>query len=300
MQTALTTDCVVIGAGPAGLTAALYLRRFLRSVAVFDHGHSRALAIERSHNYPSFPHGISGGDVLLRLREQLAAVQGGVNAAEVTHVERHPDHGFTTQFGDMTLQSRTVLMATGVVDKVPEIKGIEQLRQHGVLRQCPICDAYEHRGKRIVVLGDGDHAAREAAFIAHYSPHVAHAGLTAVPCPGDPSVRVLPTRAVSAELRESGGDGLHIQLGLADGSVHDFDVAYAALSSRPRSRLAGVLGAAVDAQGSLLVDAHGSTSVNGLFAAGDVVSGLDQMAVAAGQGAIAATAIHNLLLQQRR
>ena len=291
MQSTCTADCLVVGAGPAGLTAALYLRRFLRHVVVADHGHSRALAIERSHNYPAFPQGISGHDLLRRLREQLAGVQGVVTAAEVTTLQRHPQGGFTAQCGGVTLLSRTVLLATGVVDAVPALPGIEQVQQRGLLRQCPICDGYEYRGQRIVVLGDGSHAAREAAFIAHYSPHVAHAGLHHAPAQSQPNVRALPALAARAGLAPDGG----VRVGLADGSTHDFDVAYAALSAQPRSQLGRALGAEVHAQGNLVIDAHGATCVHGLYAAGDVVSGLDQMAVAAGQGAVAATAIHNLL-----
>jgi thioredoxin reductase (NADPH) len=283
-------DCLVVGAGPAGLTAALYLHRFLRHVVLVDHGHSRALAIDRSNNFPAFPQGISGHDLLRRLRAQLAEAQGEVSAAEVTALQRHPE-GFAARCEGMTWLSRTVLLATGVLDAVPALPGIEQVQRRRLLRQCPICDGYEHRGQRIVVLGDGPHAAREAAFIAHYSPHVAHAGLTHVPATAQPGVRTLPAPASRADLPPGGG----VRVCLADGSRHDFDVAYAALGVQPRSQLGRALGAEVDAQGNLVVDAHGATSVHGLYAAGDVASGLDQLVVAASQGAIAATAIHNLL-----
>jgi thioredoxin reductase (NADPH) len=84
MQNNRSADCLVIGAGPACLTAALYLRRYLRRVVVADQGHTRALAIDRSHNYPAFPQGIPGHDLLQRLREQLAEVDGEVTLAEVS------------------------------------------------------------------------------------------------------------------------------------------------------------------------------------------------------------------------
>lgn len=291
MHNTHSADCLVVGAGPAGLTAALYLRRFQRHVVVADHGHSRALSIAKSHNYPAFPQGTSGNDLLLRLREQLAEVQCSVTAAEVTTLQRHTQGGFTAQCDGQTWLSHTVLLATGVRDRVPALPGIEQAQKRGLLRQCPICDGYEHRGQRIVVLGDGPHAAHEAAFIAHYSPHVAHAGLTHVPPASYPGVRALPAMAERVDVTPGGV----VRLRLADGSTHDFDVAYAALSVKPRSGLGRALGAEVDAQDNLVIDAHGATSVQGLYAAGDVVSGLDQLVVAAGQGAVAATAIHNLL-----
>lgn len=284
-------DCLVIGAGPAGLTAALYLRRFQRHVVVIDHGRSRALSIERSNNFPGSAQGISGHDLLQRLRGQLADVHGEVVDTEVTTLQRHPQGGFAAPCGERTWRARTVLLATGVVDTVPALPGIEQVQQRGLLRQCPICDGYEHRGQRIVVLGDGPHAAREAAFIAHFSPHVAHARLGDEAAVAQPDVRLLPARAARIDLSATGG----VRLCLADGRPHEFDVAYAAMPVQPRSRLGHALGAEVDEHGSLVTDEHGATRVQGLYAAGDVVRGLDQLVVAAARGATAATAIHNLL-----
>lgn len=293
MNSTRILDCLVVGAGPAGLTAAVYLRRFQRQVLVVDHGHSRALYIERSHNYPGFPQGIAGAELLQRLREQLRDVKGELLEAEVTALHRMPHHGFAAQWGGTTAQFRTVLLATGVLDTVPPLPGVEEVQRHGLLRQCPICDGYEHRGQRILVLGDGQHAAREAAFIADYSPWVAHAGLAAVPA-GQPGVRGLPAPAVRLQYLQEGG----VRVVLSDGALHDFDVAYGALHVRPRSHLGRALGAEVDALGSLITDEHAACSVAGLYAAGDVVPGLDQLVVAASQGSVAATAIHNRLREQ--
>jgi len=291
MQTTPIADCLVIGAGPAGLTAALYLRRYLRSVVVADHGQSRALSIERTWNFPAFVDGIAGSDLLRRLREQLAGVQGVVRTGEVTGLRVRPDGGFSADSSGQTWQARTVLLATGVVDGVPTLPGTEAVQQRGLLRQCPVCDGYEHRGQRILVLGDGPHAASEAGFLAHYSAQVALVGLNAQPGATSPGVHRLHVKAAWLEALNGGG----LRLGLLDGSTQDFDVAYAALKVEPRSQLGRRLGAKVDDCGSLVADAHGATSVDGLYAAGDVVSGLDQLIVSASQGAVAATAIHNRL-----
>lgn len=302
---AAAADCLVVGAGPAGLTAATYLRRFHRRVAVVDSGASRALWIDRSNNCPGFPEGIGGAELLGRLRRQLAAAQGTVTEAEVTSLRRDPANGlFCAGVGRRLLYARTVLLATGVVDALPPLPGVEGVRRRGLLRQCPICDGHEHSGRRIAVIGPtpGDeHAAREAAFLTRYSDQVMLAGLEPAP-PGAPEgfitapatgsrVRVLPHPVVRLSTRSA-----QVALQLADGGgVVTVDALYAALGVQPRNALALALGARCDEAGNLLIDDHSRTSVPELYAAGDLTQGLDQIVVAQAQGAIAATTIHNSL-----
>lgn len=290
-------DCLVVGAGPAGLTAALYLRRFHRHIRLVDAGASRARLIDRSHNYPGFPEGIAGTALLQRLRHQLAAVDGEVETGDVQRLERHPAGGFAVQLDAQRCHARTVLLATGVVDAVPALPGIEAVQRRGRLRQCPICDGHEFRDCRIAVLGDGPHAEREAAFIAHYSARVLLQGLGEPPAAAATRLPDGVRRSAAAVMAVAQQADGTVELHLRDGRCETVDVLYAALGSRPRSALAQGLGARLDARGAVLTDAHGASSVDGLYAAGDVVSALDQLAVAVGHGAITATAIHNRLAQ---
>jgi thioredoxin reductase (NADPH) len=290
-------DCLIVGAGPAGLTAALYLQRFHRRVRLLDDGHSRALRIERTHNYPGFPDGIAGAALLARLKQQLGNFDGQVVDAQVQSLERRDDGLFEAATRSGTLTAHTVLLATGVVDNTPELPGIDAVRDAGLLRQCPICDGHEFSGRHIAVIGSGTHGAREAMFLRYFSDRVSLA-VTAGPLTDETlaalreaSVRLLPGQARRIELTAAPGLTLHFD----DGSSLPADVLYAALGTRPRSGLARALNAELDAQQNLLIDAHCATSVPGLYAAGDVVSALDQLAVATGHGAIAATAIHNRL-----
>lgn len=292
-------DCLVIGAGPAGLVAALYLRRFHRDVGLVSLPHSRALKIACSHNVPGFPAGISGPELLQRLRQQLVAVDGELIEAEVTSLRR-AEGGFVARLGDDAMAARTVLLATGIEDVEPPLAGLEALRQQARLRHCPICDGHEHRGQRIAVLGRGEHGAREALFLQRFSTHIRLFDMHAddpVPAArhgqlaqaGIVCVHAAPTAA------EVGAAGGPVRLLLRDGTPHEADVVYAALGCRPRNALARQLGALLDARGSIVTDAHQGSSVPGLYAAGDIVSALDQIAVACGHAAIAATAIHNSL-----
>ena len=268
-------DCVVVGGGPAGLTAAQYLLRFRRTVVCFDDGDSRALRIEMSRNFPAFPNGIAGSELLNRLAKQLENAGGSVTCEHVSRIEKE-QHGFVAHAGARTVRARTVLLATGTRDLEPAVHGIDAIRAKGLMRQCPICDGFEHTGKRIVVIGKGEHGVREAEFLRTYSSEVVLVDIAS------------PPRRL--EHCDSG-----VAMLLADGTPVECDVLYAALGSSPKSDLASALGAKLDGQGNVVVGPHCDTSVPGLFAAGDVVAGLDQLVVAAGHGATAATAIHNYL-----
>jgi thioredoxin reductase (NADPH) len=164
-------DVAVVGAGPAGLAAAVYLARFLRSVVVFDSGDARAKLIPRTYNCPGFPEGIAGEDLLTRLKEQAKAYGTDIIEACVECVERtNGPFSFTTTAG--VTQASRVVLATGVVDKAPAIAGLHEAIAAGTVRLCPVCDAYEAAGKRIGVVGPEHLALKEALFLRDYSSHV--------------------------------------------------------------------------------------------------------------------------------
>lgn len=282
-------DAVVIGAGPAGLTAATYLGRFRRSALVLDGGPSRASWIPETHNTPGFSRGISGPGLLSLLRDQAGQYGAEIRASRAAGIEK-TEAGFRLMLDDGAVGARFVLLATGVVDVRPALPGIDDAIRSSLVRICPICDAYEAIDKRIAVLGDGDLGAREALFLRHYSKDVTllHTGaeaLTDLAALTAAGVKVIKTRPDA------------ISLGKRDVAVERevFDHLYLALGCHVQSDLVRALAAAHDADGNLVVDAHQQTSVEGLYAAGDVVRGLNQIAIAAAEAALAATAIHNRL-----
>ena len=291
-------DCLVVGAGPAGLTAGLYLRRFLRRVVIVDAGNSRARWIPESNNYPGFPNGINGEALLARLREQLLQAEGSVMAGTVDSI-RSTSEGFEAEVGGSRITSRTVVLATGVCNLEPAIEGIDAVRRDGLLRQCPICDAYEFAGRRMVVIGNDHHSVREATFLRHYTDDITVLGTTSETALSSEQRRELEQRGIAShdahvvKVTECNDRG--IALRLSDATVQRFDVLYSAMGSQPQSQLARGLGARLDEQGNVQADSHCETNVSGVYAIGDIVSALDQLAVAAGHAAIAATAIHNRL-----
>lgn len=288
-------DVLIIGAGPAGLTAATYLGRFLRRVRVADGGEPRACWIPMSHNMPGFPAGIGGDDILKRMREQALEFGADIRPGRVERLMRDED-AFVAVIDGERISARAVLLATGVVDHHPDLPGVERAVQRSLVRICPICDAYEATDKAVAILGDSDKGAREAAFMRTYSDRVTliHVGPADALTKADElarlGVEVIATPLERVQLEQDRVTALGW-----GGRTRAFDLIYSALGTSPNAELAQGLGAHVAGDGRLEVDLHQTTSVAGLYAAGDVVRGLNQIAVATAEAAVAATAIHNAL-----
>lgn len=300
MESGNIADAVVIGGGPAGLTAAIYLARFRRSVVVIDAEESRAALIPRSRNCPGFPEGIAGAKLLDLLRQQAISFGASIRHSAVREIAAAPD-SFTALGEECEIRARTLLLATGVTDLMPALPNAEDLVRQGYVRLCPVCDALEAAGKKIAVLGGSGHAMKEASFLRDYTDSVSLLVNDIDDISG--SVRVEAARA-GIGLLVGGADirmeGDRFRVPLAGGRVATFDVVYPALGCKVRSNLAIGLAAECNDDGYVLVDAHQRTSVPGVWAAGDAVSALSQIAVAFGQAATAAMDMHNCLRGQAR
>lgn len=295
-------DVLVVGGGPAGLTASIYLARYRRRFAVVDAGASRASWIPLSHNHAGFPDGVTGNDLLARMRAQAERYGAPILSGTVEAVERTAD-GYRVRTADgRDLHARTVLAATGVIDLEPELPNLYQAVQRGLIRHCPICDGFEVIDHRIGVIGRGTEALGEALFLRTYSRDItlltlgqpmnleeaeerrmAEAGIRAVE---EPVVEVHSEAGRIAALTTASGERLA------------FDTLYSALGTVPRTDPVKALGVRICPDGRLVTDGHQQTGIEGLYAAGDIVEGLNQISVAMGQAAIAATAIHRRLLNE--
>ncbi len=291
-------DCLVIGGGPAGLTAAIYLARFHLDILVIDEGKSRAGLIPCTHNHAGYPDGISGKELIERMREQAQKYGAKILVERVTKLERDEDTGlFAATWGSGCVEARSVLIATGVTNRRPPMDEAlhDDALARGLIRYCPICDGYEVTDKKVGVIGSDSHGVAEALFIRSYTADVTliapDKALNLKPedqrklkdaridCADGPAQAV----AISSEF---------IVVDTVEGH-HTFDSVYPALGSDTHTQLAEMVGAPLGSDGCIAVDSHHRTGVPGLYAAGDVVIGLDQISHARGDGGVAATTIRN-------
>ena len=297
-------DCLIIGGGPAGLTAAIYLARFHLDILVVDGGKSRASLIPCTRNHAGYPDGIEGEDLLQRMREQACKYGAKIETEFVTKLE-HEEKSctFTATWGSGEATARAVLLATGVSNRRPPMD--EELHNEalsrGLIRYCPICDGYEVTDKRVGVIGSDSHGVAEAVFIRSYT-----ADVTLVA----PDTALRLNAEDQQKLKDAGIDcvdgpaqavaitGNCIVVDTAEGH-HTFDSVYPALGSDTHTQLGEMVGAKLADDGCFLCDSHQRTSVSGLYAAGDVVHGLDQISHAMGEGGVAATTIRNDLCAAR-
>lgn len=291
-------DCLVIGGGPAGLTAAIYLARFHLDIIVVDSGKSRAGWIPCTRNVSGFPDGIEGKELLERMRTQACKYGAKVQTEFVTKLERDEKTGlFTATWGSGAAIARTVLLATGVTNRRPPMD--EELHDlalaRGLVRYCPICDGFEVTDKKIGVIGSDSHGVAEAVFLRSFTADV---------------TLIAPDKAMHLKAEDQQRlkkaqiecvDGPAQAVALSDEFIvvdtpqghYTFDSIYPALGSDTHTQLAEQVGASLSKDKCIAVDAHQRTSVPGLYAAGDVVIGLDQISHAMGDGGVAATTIRN-------
>ena len=285
-------DVVIVGRGPAGLSAALYTVRGLKKTAVLGRDHGAAATAVRVENYFGFAKPMSGEALVINTEHNVARLGGELIAGEMLDVRGTADGGFETVMasGDV-LRSRAVLLATGKNRPLPAVKGLAAYEGSGLSR-CAVCDGFFFRGKRVAVLGEGPFALAEARELLPLASSVTLLANGREPDYGEPlpdGIAVEPRRVLAAY-----GEGRLEGVELDGGERLPISGLFAAAGSADAGAVGAKLGLETDG-GRIVTDAHGATNVPGVFAAGDCTGAPYQIVLAAAEGARAGMAINEYL-----
>jgi thioredoxin reductase len=285
-------DCIVVGAGPAGLNAALVLGRARRRVLVLDSGAPRNYATHEMHGVLGHD-GLDPADLRARGRAELArygveVVTADIEAAEVL------DGAIGLTRGDTAELTRTVILATGMLDEVPDIPGFDDVWGTSA-HTCPYCDGFEHRDERLAVLAAGARGEHLALLLRQWSddvvlltdgPHgLAADQLARVRARG---VRVIETPVAGLDSENGRLRRVHLE----NGQTLDRDALFFYVGWRLRNDLGRALGCHLRDDGSIAVDADQATTIDRVYAAGNSTDPRALVPTAAGAGVAAAVAVN--------
>ncbi|SHH31677.1 NAD(P)/FAD-dependent oxidoreductase [Halobaculum gomorrense] len=298
-------DVTVVGGGPAGLTSALYATRLGLDTLVVNRGGGRAAMMRDTHNVIGVTEETSGNEFLQTAQEQVQSYGGEYRRGFVEDIEAlgggdgdddgdgGPD-GFHVDTGDDELTTRRVVLATGFSDERPD----PPLPRTGMgLHYCLHCDAYMFVDEPVYVMGTGDSAAHVAMIMLNFTDEVDVLLRDEEPTWSEDTAEMVenhPIDVVSEEIAEMSkdDDGWLESFEFEDGTVREYKGGFPMYGSDYNAELADALGLEREDSGEVAVDDHGRTSVEGVYAVGDLTPGHNQIPVAMGEGAKCGIAIH--------
>jgi thioredoxin reductase (NADPH) len=287
-------EVVVVGGGPAGLTAALYTTRLGHRTAVVDRGGGRAAMMLDTHNVIGVTEDVSGNEFLQTARDQVKAYGTDLHRDLVTNAERADDGRVRLRANDHEFLADRVVFATGFSDGHAD----PPLPRTGKgLHYCLHCDAYMFVDESVYVMGHGDSAAYVAMIMLNFTDEVDLLLRGDEPTWSEETGAMLdahPIDVIEADVTgiEKGEDGWLEAFEFEDGTRREYRGGFAMYGSEYNTALAESIGAELNDDGTIAVDDHGRTSVEDVFAVGDVIQGHNQIPVAMGQGAKAGIRIH--------
>lgn len=279
---------IIIGAGPAGISAALYAARGNLDPLVLNYGPGALEKAEKIENYYGLEQPLSGQELYERGLEQARNL--GVRILEAQVLGMGGFDTFEVHTTEGTFEAESVILATGGKRKTPSIPGIKELEGKGV-SYCAVCDAFFYRGKEVAVLGNSDFALHEAEELANLA-----AGVTIYTDGKEPefsrehsiAVNTMEIQAIEGEQRVEGirlrSDVTALDTGQENVSFMPADGVFVALGTAGSFEIARQVGAELTEKGQIKVDETMATTVPGLFAAGDCTGGLLQIAKAVHEG----------------
>lgn len=276
-------DVIVIGSGPAGITAAIYSKRRNLSILVISKGNGTLQKAEKIDNYYGFENGISGKELYVNGIKQAKNL--GIDFIEDEVINIEYINQFTIETVNSKYEAKAVILATGVSRNVPNIKGIKEFEGKGV-SYCAVCDSFFYKGKDVAVLGDGNYAIHEFETLKPIASSVTILtnGNTMVEN-RDSSIEVN-----SKKIREFRGDTKLEKVEFEDNTIQNLNGVFIAMGTASSSDLARKIGARIE-NNNIIVNENMETTVPGLFACGDCTGGLLQISKAVYEGAKAGLAV---------
>jgi thioredoxin reductase (NADPH) len=270
-------DAVIIGAGPAGISAGLYLKRANKNVLILYHGESQLEKAHKIDNFYGFPLGITGKDLYINGINQAVNLGIEVRDLEVLSIQMNEKMEYTIRTSEEEFNSKVVILATGNKKLRPNIKGVAEFEGSGV-SYCAICDGFFYRKKNVVVIGSGTYAISEATELKNVTPNVTILtnglelnGTTDIP-------------VVNKEIKEIVGEGRVSGVKFMDDTTLDVNGVFIALGEAGGADFAKKLGIYME-KDNIVVDENMRTNIPGVYACGNVVGGLLQINKAAYEGA---------------
>ncbi len=285
-------DAVIIGAGPAGLSAALYILRAGFSTTVIGTDHSSLKMAEKIENYFGLEEPISGGALLERGRNQVIALGGEFIDEQVVGISW--DGNFTTATSNQNIDSKVVILATGSPRNTIKIPNLSELEGKGV-SYCAVCDAFFYRGKQVAVLGNGEYALHEAQELLPMAGHVTLVTNGLEPQADFPEAMDI----IKTPIRQLNGSTSLEEIVFEDDSTLPVSGLFVALGTAKGSDLAKKLGLLLE-NDKIVVDNSMATALPGVFAAGDCIGGILQVSTAVGEGAKAGISAIKFLREQKK
>jgi thioredoxin reductase len=294
-------DCVVVGDGVAGLSAALVLGRARRKTLVLGAGEPRNAPARKMHGFFS-REGTNPQELLVIARSQLAPYDAvSIEDHRVVDLKGSLGHFVTHTAAGETFHSKRILLATGVRDVLPKVEGVHELWGTRLFT-CPYCDGWEFCDRRIAVSGPGSEAIGLARELFRWSEDLIVC-LTdrSEPAPEDRTwLERHKPHVVSGDIARFSQAGAAVRIELTDGSHVESDVVFLSAPLRQRSSLPEALGCKLEDDGRIAIDECGRTNVAGVYAAGDAANRRHQVVLAAAGGASAAMTINEDFIEAER
>lgn len=273
-------DITIIGAGPAGISAAIYAKRANMNVLVIYKGESNVEKAVQIENYYGFPNGISGDELYKNGIEQAQNLGVEIYKEEITSIERTMEGTYVVKAPNNKFDTKCIILATGNKKIAPNIKGITEFEGKGI-SYCAICDSFFFKNKNVAVIGNGEFAKTEANILKNVTNNI-----TILTNGQDINFEQEEFEVNTIKIKEISGQAKVEKVFFKDGTSISIDGIFIALGEAGANDFAKTLGIMTEKE-NILVDENMRTNVSGIYACGNITGGLQQVSKAVYEGTIA-------------